>query len=211
MQHSSCELQELQQQRSGLMSWFQENRGPFRAEHNSDVPWELCSRCITSGSDMPRCPMQRRWAILHPLTYTWSMSNYRLFLSSLWPCFACLHLLSAETSACRKVPGKGTLIFVAHWSNVVPKEYAFKKWSQLPCGWYNRGKEDNWTAWGLWRHLTAKWMLWVILREMNDLGLWKWENTHTQILYQIQLSKSDFCGYHLACLFDQKLLGLKTL
>lgn len=71
------------------------------------------------------------------------------------------------------------------------------------------GKQDNWTVWGLWRNLTGKRMLWVMLREMNDLGLGNWENTHSSCI-KFSFQKVAFvviCSY-LACLFDQKLLRL---
>lgn len=71
------------------------------------------------------------------------------------------------------------------------------------------GKQDNWEVWGLWGHLTGKWMLWAMLREMNDLGLGNWENTHRSCI-KFSFQKVAFvvvCSY-LACLFYQKLLRL---
>lgn len=52
-------------------------------------------------------------------------------------------------------------------------------------------------------------MLWVMLREMNDLGLGNWENTQRScIKFSSQKVASVVICSYLVCLFDQKLLRL---
>jgi len=86
----------------------------------------------------------------------WEDSRQRIFHSFFW---------------CTAQANSPTIIEVIWYQKNTPP----KNVHSYPAVDITGGKEDNWTAWGLWRHLTGKRMLWVMLREINDLGLGNWE------------------------------------
>lgn len=113
------------------------------------------------------------------------MSTWRSFQSCLWPHFAGLHLLSAETSACGKLPGKGHFthfsgILLRQTHPIIYKSYGNKRICLQKMAtatlWLIRqeGNRKS-TAWGLWRLFADKQMLWMMLRKMNYLGLGNWK------------------------------------
>lgn len=94
------------------MSPCQKNR-KFLAGHRGSkmstgsIFLESCAAALSQKKCRGPVSSMKEMGSASDLTYAWSMLRRRCFQSCLWPQLAGLHLLSAETSACGKLPGKG--------------------------------------------------------------------------------------------------------